>query len=122
MKSLRQKQTDRMDRKFSIYIRQRDSFDGYNRCSTCGIVKPWKELQCGHFMTRNHLSVRWEEKNAAVQCYPCNCRKGGLQFEMGIFLDKKFGEGTAEMIRIKSKNRVLVDYDMLELALNELIK
>ena len=41
------------DRVCSLYIRQKDAtFDGYVKCFTCGVVKKWQEMDCGHYEDR----------------------------------------------------------------------
>lgn len=48
------------------------------KCVSCGKVQDVKEMDCGHFFTRNHKSVRWEHDNARAQCavreYGCNTK------------------------------------------------
>jgi len=38
------------------------------KCYTCNSVKPWKEMQCGHFVTRTVTALRYHLKNTRVQC------------------------------------------------------
>ena len=35
------------------------------------------EMQCGHYVSRVKLSLRWDEMNCNTQCYACNCMKHG---------------------------------------------
>lgn len=65
------------DRVHSLYVRQLGMFNGMNRCYTCDIVMPWKELQCGHFINRRKLAVRWHINNCRPQCNDCNVTLGG---------------------------------------------
>jgi len=100
------KQIKHLDVLFSKFVRLRDAdSDGLVRCCTCGKVDHWKKRQCGHFMSRRHLATRWEEKNTGSQCVSCNIFKQGEQVEFAKYLDKRYGEGTAEAMRIKSRNR-----------------
>jgi len=92
----------KLDRAFSIFIRQRNSVDGMNTCFTCGVIKPIKELHAGHFMVRQRMSTRWSEINAQPQCVSCNTFNAGRQAEFGIALDEKYGEGTARELIDKS--------------------
>lgn len=66
------------------------NFNGYNRCYTCGKVKHWKELQCGHFISRTYGITRWYLPNLRVQCYSCNVmNRGNLQeFAARLELEK----------------------------------
>jgi|SRR5690606_11001809 len=102
---MNRKHIEALDKVFSIYIRQRDSIDGIiGKCCTCGKVGEIKYMDCGHFMSRRHLSTRWEDKNASLQCKGCNGFGAGKQYEFSLWIDQKFGSGTAEKMRIKSGN------------------
>jgi hypothetical protein len=102
---MKQSKYKKLDDLFSKYVRLRDSVDGYCRCCTCGKTLPIKQMQCGHFMSRRHLATRWEEKNTGVQCVSCNIFNQGRQFAFGLYLDARYGVGTSDQMRIKSKNR-----------------
>jgi hypothetical protein len=68
----------KLDAIFSLYIRQKYADDSGNvECYTCGSVKPIKSMQNGHFWSRSHLSVRWDEDNCRCQCAGCNVFKHG---------------------------------------------
>lgn len=78
-----------LDSVFSKYIRHKYSKNGLNSCFTCGVVKPSKEMQNGHFQSRKHLSTRWDEKNCRVQCIGCNVFRYGMQYAFGKKLEKE---------------------------------
>lgn len=93
-----------LDKVFSEYIRRRDAGGSeYARCVTCGVVKPWKELDCGHYITRNHLSVRWDIRNCHAQCRSCNSFKGGEQSLHGKAIDRLYGKGTSDQLQVISR-------------------
>jgi len=93
-----------LDAIFSTYVRLRDlTANGEAQCVTCKVLKPYKQMQNGHFMSRRHMSTRFEEKNTAVQCMSCNMYNQGMQYEMSKYLDEKYGEGTAEEMSVLSK-------------------
>ncbi len=98
------KEVKKLDAVFSRYIRlSRADENGIATCITCGCKKPWKEQQCGHFMSRSHYSVRFDELNCDVQCVKCNMFRQGESYIFSLRLDEKHGEGTAEMLHQKSK-------------------
>lgn len=110
---------NKADKVFSQYIRRRYTLDnGITECYTCGKKDHWKELQCGHFMSRKHYSTRWNETNCQVQCSACNVFRYGEQFKFGRNLDIEFGNGTADELHFKS--RKIVKYDNQDLI--EMIK
>lgn len=93
---------DRLDKIFSLYIRLRDSDEfGYGNCVTCNKRVHYKEAHCGHFMSRRHLSTRWDEDNCALQCVACNLFNQGRQYEFSLFL-----KGKAQTLLKKSRETV----------------
>ncbi len=105
----------KLDVLFSQYIRRRNADHlGRVKCFTCGIEKHWKEQQAGHFQSRSHHSTRWDEVNVQVQCVKCNMFRQGEQYKFGLYLDDRFGDGTAEELENRAKTIVKlnrVDYE-----------
>ena len=99
----RSKLVKKLDTVFSKYIRISSADkNGYCTCVTCGVVKHWKEIQAGHFMSRKHYSTRWDETNVKPQCIGCNMFKQGEQYKYSLFL----GKDQAEVLYLKSKDIV----------------
>jgi len=105
----------KLDVLFSHYIRRRNADHlGRVKCFTCGVEKHWKEQQAGHFQSRSHHSTRWDEVNVQVQCVKCNMFRQGEQYKFGLYLDDRFGDGTAEELENRAKTIVKlnrVDYE-----------
>ena len=105
----------KLDVLFSQYIRRRNADHlGRVKCFSCGVEKHWKEQQAGHFQSRSHHSTRWDEVNVQVQCVKCNMYRQGEQYKFGMYLDQKFGDGTAEELEYRAKTIVKlnrVDYE-----------
>nr|BDD43957.1 recombinase [bacterium] len=91
------------DRWFSKFIRLRDTNNGIGRCITCGANKPFEKLDCGHFISRRFEATRYDERNAHAQCLKCNRFQHGNQFQHAKAIDRKYGEGTADNLHVKSK-------------------
>lgn len=73
---------EKADRAFSHYVRTRDCLRTtgsveYGRCFTCGNAVPYAESQCGHFIKRACKALRYERRNAHLQCKECNEFFGG---------------------------------------------
>lgn len=87
---------------FSIYIRLKYS-DNYGRvsCYTCGKRDEWKNMQAGHFQGGRGNAVLLDEKGVRVQCYACNCCRGGEQYIFGKNLEKEIGEEEVMELRRK---------------------
>lgn len=63
------------DTAFSLYIRTRDAqpWDGkFFRCISCGRILPIEKADCGHYINRQHMSLRFSEMNCNAQCAHCN--------------------------------------------------
>ncbi len=84
---------------WSTYVRMRDAdMNGIASCISCGVKKPWKQLQNGHFVSRSSSTLRFDDENCNAQCVGCNMFKQGNQFAYGKALDMKYGDGTAEKL------------------------
>jgi hypothetical protein len=90
---------EKLDKVFSIYIRRRYAINDIAKCVTCGKEDHWSKLQCGHFMSRKHLSTRWNEDNCQVQCAGCNVFRYGEQYLYSQYL----GDKLSQELYIKSK-------------------
>ena len=113
----RSKIVKKLDKVFSLYIRNRYSKNGKAECFTCGKIDDVSRLHAGHFQSRKHYATRWDEVNVQVQCPKCNLFGQGEQFKFGLRLDKEYGEGTAEQLEQKARNTVKLSND----DLNEMI-
>ena len=93
----------KLDRVFSLYIRQRHKLNEIVQCVTCGTRKHWKEVDAGHFVSRKHYATRWNSENVHVQCKYCNGFKAGQNYLMGKYIDRTYGEGKADELIQKSR-------------------
>ena len=100
------KATTRAVTAFNRFIRQRD-VRNYNCCicSTCGVRRENanKKIHAGHFIKSVKINTKFDEQNVHAQCDKCNMYEGGREYEMSLYIDKKYGPGTAEKLYIKSK-------------------
>ena len=84
----------KLDTEYSWYIRLRD----HGTCYTCGTVKPPKEMQAGHYISRTHLVFRWDDRNVHCQCYACNCMKHGDLITYREKLVRQYGELSIQLM------------------------
>ena len=62
----------KLDRIFAQYIRLRDVMpNGYGQCISCGRIKHYRDLDCGHFYGRTHMSIRFDEDDCNAECKYC---------------------------------------------------
>lgn len=115
-------ETRKLDAVLSRYVRWSNAdHTGHAACFTCGVVKPWEELQCGHFQCRSKRKTRWLYKpeeglvNVCPQCARCNMTNGGQQYIFGKRLDEVYGEGTADrVIRLSNEPANHTVHDLIE--------
>tara|TARA_R100000781_G_scaffold539_5_gene903 strand:- start:894 stop:1298 length:405 start_codon:yes stop_codon:yes gene_type:complete len=104
-----------LDKWFSLFIRLRDSENGWCHCATCSKVSYYKSgMQNGHFQSRRFMATRYDEQNCYAQCVACNMFRGGEQFKFALWIDAKYGDGTALELEYKARTTVKfsrVDYE-----------
>jgi hypothetical protein len=89
------------DDAFSLFIRTRDSQKYEGRefdCISCGLRKTIDQADCGHYVNRQHMSLRFSELNCHAQCRKCNrFMEGNIQdYRKGLI--KKIGEQKVLML------------------------
>ena len=95
---------NKLDQVFSQWVRRKDATSqGLAVCVSCHAVKPWKEQQCGHYVSRTYLATRWDERNAAVQCGSCNVLRRGNYPAYTLYMLRKHGQEVIEELEAKRK-------------------
>jgi len=90
---------------FSRMIRLRDADEnGCAKCCTCGVYKPVKEMDCGHWIKRQHQATRFSEMNCATQCKKCNAFEQGRDAEFERFLVGKYGQDKIDWLKMQGKS------------------
>lgn len=84
----------KLDNVFSLYIRLRD----HGTCISCGTVGEIKAMQCGHYVSRACLPLRFDERNANCQCPRCNLFLHGNLIDYRIALIDKYGLEAVETL------------------------
>jgi len=96
---------------FSRYIRLRDCLrtsrtTTHGCCISCGRIKPFDELQAGHWQSRRHKSTLFDEKNVHAQCIYCNKHCSGAQSEHERAMVDLYGRKAVDNIRYKAHNEL----------------
>lgn len=109
---------NKLDRIFSIFIRKRDTKEGYGFCISCGKPITFETCDCGHYINRVHMSTRYDEMNCNGQCKKCNrFDEGNIQgYRKGLI--KKYGLEKVELLELKKHNNAHFN----ETIFKELIK
>jgi len=94
---------DDLDAIFSKYIRHKYADkDGMVKCYTCPSVEPITMIQNGHYISRQHMYLRWDERNCRPQCDVCNELKKGNIPEYKDRLEKE-NPGITEILKEESR-------------------
>ena len=99
---------------FSEFIRRRDELDG---CFTCGVKKPYKMMQAGHWIPGRHNSLLFNEIGCHAQCYSCNCGwlKGNPVKYYDHMLEKYGKEVCDELKLLDTQTKEYKVYELLEI-------
>lgn len=93
----------KLDDIFSRYIRLRDAMpSGYVRCISCGRIKKFSDMDCGHYHSRRHMATRWDEDNCNAQCRYCNRFLADQLVGYRDGLIKKIGIQRFELLNVKA--------------------
>lgn len=107
--------TTKADKWFSIWVRLRDADEnGLAKCCTCGKMIDVKYSDCGHFIKRQHMATRFDERNCACQCKKCNGFEQGRDVEFAEFIEKKYGGSV--LIQLKFASRTVKKFSGMEIA------
>lgn len=88
------------DRRFSMYIRERDNFT----CQLCGEVFPPNSalLQCAHMFGRWKPSTRTDPDNACALCWECHPWMDQHPTEKAEFWILRLGETRFMQLQVRS--------------------
>jgi len=106
-----------LDNVFSQFIRlsQTDN-NGYGKCISCNKIKSYSDLDCGHYVNRKHMSLRYSEINSNIQCISCNRFDEGNSIGYTLGLTKKYGTGIIDKLIIsKYSQNKFTEFELIEL-------
>ncbi len=107
----------RLDLTLSRFVRQSAAdHRGMARCFTCDALKPWEELQNGHYISRVHHSLRFDIRNLAPQCVRCNIFLHGNMDVYALRLQEKYGDGILrELNQLKQQTKQWTREELFQL-------
>ena len=109
-KPTRSKLVKKLDTVFSQWTRLSNADNNKNCiCVTCSKTFFWKEIQSGHFISRKHYSIRWDERNVKPQCAACNVFRYGEQYKYSLYLGNKLSK------KLLEESRKIVKFTNVEL-------
>lgn len=100
--------TDDLDIIFSQQVRLTYADEhGMVQCFTCPTIKHWKQMQCGHFIPRAHMSTRFSMKATRPQCKTCN---EDLRGNLVVFAERLEAEELGIVAILEEQSRNIQDY------------
>lgn len=103
----------KLDAVFSQYIRLKYADEyGVVNCFTCPKFGTVKEMQNGHFVPRQYLSLRWDERNCRPQCYACNMLYNG---QPSAFAARLEAETPGIVAELEKKRREIRQWTVKEI-------
>jgi hypothetical protein len=109
---------------FSEYIRRKDADkNGMVKCVTCGTPKHWKDLDAGHYISKNKgMAVYFNELNINPQCTHCNRYLHGNLINYTLYMQRKYGMGIVEDLKRQSKKVIKFSNYQYEVLINEYLQ
>ena len=105
----------KLDKVFALYIRLRDCMpNGFGKCISCGKIKPYRELDCGHFFGRMNMATRFDEDNCSAECQGCNRASSDHLIYYQENLIKKIGVARFSTLRERAHSVKKWENDELE--------
>lgn len=91
---------------FSEWVRRNEAnYQGYCKCVTCGILRPWKEMQAGHFIAGRTNSILFDERGVHPQCARCNIFLYGNTIYYYEYMERNYGKKVIDELK-KKKNTI----------------
>lgn len=109
--------TRKLDEVFSLYIRLRDSQEynhEYFKCISCGEIKPFDQMDAGHFISRTHRATRWDEDNVNGECMGCNRFSSDHIAYYSKNLEEKIGKERVDALLVKGRQTKKTSVSELE--------
>lgn len=93
-----------LDDVVSKYVRSKEANkDGVLYCYTCNKAGDWKSFDCGHYVGRSFMKLRWDLRNLRPQCVNCNRHLYGNIEVYGERLEKET-PGIVELLVEESRD------------------
>lgn len=93
-----------LDAVTSLYVRKKHaSANEIVGCYTCSWQGNWKSADCGHYVPRSAMSVRWDLRNLRPQCKKCNQHEYGNQEVFAKNLEEEM-PGVVDLLLEESRN------------------
>src|SRR3990167_3621311 len=104
----------KLDKVFSLFIRKRDANSSGNAaCISCGNVYHYTQMDAGHYVSRNRMALRFDERNVHAQCRKCNRFMNGAMDEYALALQRKYGPDI--LVKLNAEKNKIKQFTIQEL-------
>lgn len=102
---------------FSLWVRVKDAdSEGYVKCVTCSVKRPYKDMQAGHFIPGRNNAVLFSEDGVHPQDYQCNVGKKGNWPAYYEYMLRMYGQEVIdELLKQSNETRKYTLEDYIEL-------
>jgi hypothetical protein len=109
----------RADTLYSEIVRRR-ARNSVGMCKCCSCLKwfHWTNMDAGHYVSRNHNSLRYDDRNVHPQCRKCNRFQEGNKAGYTLYLQSKYGPQV--IADLNNEQNVITRFQVSELQ--EMIK
>ena len=109
----RQNLINDLDYVFSRIVRLRAADEHGNcQCYTCPTKNHWSLMQCGHYVPRGNMALRFSFDNTRVQCKNCNELKSG---NLSVFAERLDREQAGLPESLANEAKIVFKYGLDEL-------
>lgn len=119
-KTSEQKMIKKLDVAFSKLVHKLEEHDGTGTCWTCDAVLMLALLQTGHMFSRKFMQIRWDLRNAHLQCNDCNVIKGGNYKVYRAKFIEVYGQEAYDQLEVDRDKPFTLNLDDLNARLKEI--
>lgn len=109
-----------LDSIFSKWVRLNAADKKGNvRCYTSGKTYNWKDIQAGHFISRRHYALRWDERNVKPQSKAENIFNQGNAPVFAQKLISEYGSDIIDLLLMKKNNTFHLERFVLQAMIED---
>lgn len=89
----------KLDKVFSEWVRRRTADEsGTVQCVACGVLKHWKDMHAGHFVSRKSTATRYDPRNVNPECPGCNTFSQDHLIGYTLWMRKTYGDAVVNYL------------------------
>lgn len=105
----------KLDKIYSWYLKESRAIDGTASCITCDRKFNAYDMDCGHYISRRFMSLRYDERNTHLQCVNCNRFQQGNIDVYTIKMVQMYGDNILEELnKIRNSSIKITNIELEE--------